>query len=362
MADEKYDVVIIGSGHSGGMAAKILTEKGISCLILNAGAVVDGQKDTEVKPISSLPYRGFKQPGRLSHILQSTEFNANVWVDEKEVPYTFDPDRPYNWARVRHFGGRSLVWGCWSFRLSDYEFKAASRDGYGQDWPISLADLAPYYSRVESIFRVQGNNYGLPQYPDGNLIPDDTPLSDSLQRFAAAGKPLGISVCKPRMALGKDGLASSVNLFLPDAFATGKLKAVPNVVVRELGVDKNTGLVNEVHFVDRHTRREMSVKARVVVLAAGALESTRLLLNSKLANSSGVMGHYLMDQVYGAGIVCSVPEARDGKGDAEADGRKRAHTAVPQYRYQVKELYPWLCHDCVQQARSDGFAKLRRLW
>ena len=123
----------------------------------------------------------------------------------------------------------------------------------------------------------------------------------------------GIPVCKARSSLGVDGLASSVNLLLPDALATGKLQAIPNVVVRELRVDKNTGLVNEAHFVDRLSRREMSVKARVVVLAAGTLESTRLLLNSKLANSSGVMGHYLIDQIYGAGVACSVPEARDGK-------------------------------------------------
>jgi choline dehydrogenase-like flavoprotein len=124
-------------------------------------------------------------------------------------------------------------------------------------------------------------------------------------------------------------LASSVNLLLPDAFATGKLKAIPNVVVRELGIDKKTGLVNEAHFVDRLSRREMSVKARVVVLAAGTLESTRLLLNSKLANSSGVMGHYLVDQVYGPGIVCSVPEARDGKATPALIG---GGALVPRFR------------------------------
>ena len=115
-------------------------------------------------------------------------------------------------------------------------------------------------------------------------------------------------LCRQRTSLGIDGLASSVNLLLPDAFATGKLQAIPNVVVRELSVDKNTGLVNEAHFVDRLSRREMSVKARVVVLAAGTLESTRLLLNSKLANSSGVMGHYLIDQIYGAGIAAPFPK------------------------------------------------------
>ena len=124
---------------------------------------------------------------------------------------------------------------------------------------------------------------------------------------------MAVPVCKTRTSLGVDGLASSVNLLLPDAFATGKLTAVPNVVVRELTTDKKTGLVKAASFLDRHSRREMSVKARVVVLAAGCLESTRLLLNSGLANSSGVLGHYLMDQVYGPGIVCSVPEARDGK-------------------------------------------------
>jgi len=329
MSDETVDVLIIGSGHSGGMAAKVLTEKGIRCLMLNAGPVVDAQKDTEVKPVSALPFRGFKQPGILPHVFQSNEFNANTWVDEKEVPYTYDAQHPYNWVRVRLFGGRSLFWSRQSFRLSDYEFKGKSHDGYGDDWPIGLQDVAPYYSRVEEIFRVRGRAEGLPQYPDGNFVVDDSPWSGSMERFVAAGKGMGIPVCKARSAEGVDGLASSVNLLLPDAIATGKLRAIPNVVVRELSVDKNTGLVNEAHFVDRLSRREMSVKARVVVLAAGTLESTRLLLNSKIANSSGVMGHYLIDQVYGPGIVCSVPEARDSQA---APGLMGGGALIPQFR------------------------------
>ncbi|MGB0123391.1 MAG: GMC family oxidoreductase [Silvibacterium sp.] len=329
MAEETVDVLIIGSGHSGGMAAKILTEKGISCLMLNAGPIADVHRDTEVKPAYALPFRGFKQPGRLPHVFQSNEFNANTWVDEKEVPYTFDPQHPYNWVRVRLFGGRSLFWSRQSFRLSDYEFKGKSHDGFGDDWPISLADLAPYYSRVEASFRVRGHAVGLPQYPDGNFVADDSPWAGCMERFRAAGTQMAIPVCKPRESLGVDGLASSVNLLLPDAFATGKLRAIPNVVVRELSVDKHTGMVNEAHFVDRLSRREMSVKARVVVLAAGTLESTRLLLNSKLANSSGVMGHYLIDQVYGAGIVCSVPEARDGKSTPEL---MRGQALIPRFR------------------------------
>ena len=161
-------------------------------------------------------------------------------MDEKEVPYTFDPKHPYNWVRVRLFGGRSLFWARQSFRLSDYEFKAKDHDGFGDNWPIGLADLAPYYSRVEEIFRVSGHQDGLPQYPDGNFVEDNSPWSGSMQRFIAAGKKLGVPVCKPRSALGVDGLASSINLLLPDAFATGKLTAIPNVVVRELSVDTNT--------------------------------------------------------------------------------------------------------------------------
>ncbi len=329
MPEETVDVLIVGSGHSGGMVAKILTEKGISCVMLNAGPIVDYQKDRELKPAYELPYRGFNMPGRLPHVFQANEFNANTWVDEKEVPYTFNPDEPYNWVRVRLFGGRSLFWARQSFRLSDYEFKAKDHDGFGTNWPIDLSDLAPYYSRVEEIFRVSGHPDGLPQYPDGNFVVDDSPWSGSMQRFIAAGKRLNVPVCKARSAMGRDGLASSINLLLPDAFATGKLTAVPNVVVREITVDKNTGLANGANFVDRHSRREMSVKARVVVLAAGCLESTRLLLNSKLANSSGVLGHYLIDNVYGPGVVCSVPEARDGKATPDLMG---GDGLIPRFR------------------------------
>ncbi len=317
MSEEKVDVLIIGSGHSGGMAANILTSKGISCLMLNAGPIVDFQKDRETKAAYELPYHGFKDPKKVPHIFQANEFNANTWVDEKEVPYTCDPKNPYNWVRVRLFGGRSLFWARQSFRLSDYEFKAKDHDGFGENWPINLAELDPYYSRVEAIFRVRGRREGLPQYPDGNFVEDTSGgWSDFMQRVIAAAKPMGINVCKPRSAMGVDGLASSINLLLPDAFASGKLRTVPNAVVRELTVDKNTGQVSGARFVDRHSRREMTVKARVVVLAAGTLESTRLLLNSGIANSSGVMGHYLIDQTYGAGISGSLKEARDGKAPA----------------------------------------------
>src|SRR6201989_3006979 len=170
MVEETVDVLIIGSGRAGGMAAKVLTEKGISCLMLNAGPVADVARDAQRKPSYELPYHGFKPPGRLEHVFQASEFNANVWVDEEEVPYTFDPAQPYNWVRVRLFGGRSLFWSRQSFRLSDYEFQGKSHDGFGDDLPIDHAEMDPYYSRTEAILRVEGRAEGLKQMPDGNFV------------------------------------------------------------------------------------------------------------------------------------------------------------------------------------------------
>ncbi|HEX4232323.1 MAG TPA: GMC family oxidoreductase [Bryobacteraceae bacterium] len=330
MPVKTYDVLIVGSGHSGGMAAKILTEKGISCLMLNAGPEADYEKDRSIKHAYELPYRGFDKPGRWEHANHFNEFTANQWVSDRQVPYTNPPDAPYNWVRVRLLGGRSLFWARQSFRLSNYEFKAAEIDGTGDSWPVSLEDMAPYYSRVEQIFRVSGVKEGWPQFPDGNYVettfPPDT---GSMKRLTEVVNKQGVGISKWRVALGKDGLASSINLLLPDALDTGKLDIAQNAIVRQISVDKNTGLANGAHFVDRHSGREMQVKARAVVLAAGALESTRLLLNSKIANSSGVMGHYLVDQMYGVSVVASVPEARDGKAPP---GLMGGSAVVPRFR------------------------------
>jgi choline dehydrogenase-like flavoprotein len=330
MAVKEYDVLIVGSGHSGGMAANILTQKGISCLMLNAGPQADLAKDRVAKPVYELPYRGFGEPGRHPHIYQANEYNANQWVDEREVPYTHDPDKPYNWVRVRLLGGRSLFWARESFRLSDFEFKAADLEGTGDNWPLSLADLDPYYTRVEGIFKVAGRKEGWPQFPDGNFVETNYPPdSQTIKKVIDLATKRGIGCSKGRSAQGQNGLASSINLLLPDALATGKLDIVPNAIVREITTDKNTGLANGAHFIDRHSRREMHVKARVVVLAAGCLESTRLLLNSGIANSSGALGRYLIDQIYGINVVASVPEAMDGKAP---QGLMGGNTFMPRFR------------------------------
>ncbi len=314
MAQSEFDVLIIGSGASGGMAAYILAQKGAKCLLLEAGPLVDFQRQRGLKAVYELPYRGFGKPGRLSHVFQANEFNANQWVDEEQVPYTHNPKEPYNWVRVRMIGGKSLFWARMSYRLSDYEFKAKDHDGFGDNWPISYAELAPFYDRVEPIFRVSGRKEGLAQLPDGNFVADNSPDVESLKRFAAAGKAHGMTVTKIRRSLGDGQFASSSNLLLPAAQATGNLTIVPNAVVREITTDKKTGLADGVNFVDRQSGRELRARAKVVVLGASCLESTRILLNSKIANSSGVLGHYLHDQFYiSNGVIAIVPEAKDGK-------------------------------------------------
>ncbi len=335
MAIKQYDVLIVGSGHSGGMAANILAQKGISCLMLNAGPEADFERDRSFKSAYELPYRGFNKPGRLPHVFQATEFNANQWVDEKEVPYTYPTNAPYNWVRVRLLGGRSLFWARQSFRLSDFEFKAREIDGTGDNWPISLADLAPFYSRAEKIFQVVGRKEGWSQFPDGDFVDTSFPPdSETIKQVTELATKQNIPVSKGRYARGQNGLASSINLLLPDALATGKLDIVQNAIVREISVDKNTGLANGAHFVDRHTSREMHVKARIVVLAAGCLESTRLLMNSNICNSSGVMGHYLVDQMYGVSVVASVPEARDRKAKP---GLMGGGVFIPRFRNLTKD-------------------------
>jgi choline dehydrogenase-like flavoprotein len=307
-----HEVLIIGSGASGGMMARQLTAKGIKCLMLDAGPPVDFEHDRVTRNVYDLPYRGFPQPGRFPHITQANEFNGNVWADEKQNPYTYEADSPYNWVRVRRVGGKTLVWGRASWRLSDFEFKGKDHDGFGENWPIGYADLAPYYDKVEPILRVTGRKEGLPQLPDGIFIEDGSKPSEAIFRFTEAAKKKGIPTTQPRRATGQ--MASSVNLMLPDALATGNLKIVPNAVGREITKDPKTGLANGAHFIDRQSKREYHVGARVVVVGASTLETTRLLLNSGLANSSGELGRYLFDQFYiKLAVVATVPEARGGK-------------------------------------------------
>ncbi|MEZ5395766.1 MAG: GMC family oxidoreductase [Bryobacterales bacterium] len=281
--------------------------------MLEAGPLPEFDKKTAMRNAYELPYRGLGNPQRLNHVVQADEFNANRWVDEKEVPYTYTEGDPYYWVRVRMVGGKSLFWARMSFRLSDYEFKAKDLDGFGENWPIEYADLAPFYDRVEALFKVSGKKEGLPQLPDGVFVPDETPFSPTIERIQAAGAKHDIPVTKIRRSQGDGRMASSFNITLPRALSTGKLDLVENAVARAVTIDKTTGLANGVSFVDRRSGREMHAKAKRVVVAASCLESVRLLLNSGIANSSGALGHYLMDQFYVKGSVVAVAPDSDGR-------------------------------------------------
>ena len=198
-------------------------QTGINCLLLEAGPQVDFTRQRGAKAVYELPYRGFGKPGKLPHVFQASEFNANQWVDEQQVPYTHDPKSPYNWVRVRMMGGKSNFWARMSYRLSDFEFKGKDHDGFGENWPISYAELAPFYDRVDPIFRVAGRKEGLAQLPDGLFEDDTSPDSGAALRFAAAGKSRGMTLTKIRRSQGNGQLASSWNLLLPDAHGDGQI-------------------------------------------------------------------------------------------------------------------------------------------
>ncbi len=321
-----FPVVIVGSGAAGGMAAWALTQLGMECCLLEAGPLIDIDKQRELRAVFDLPFRGFGTPERFLHVVQASEFDENLWAGEKENPYSYPPGDPYYWVRIRMAGGRTTRWGRASWRLSDLDFQAKDLDGFGENWPLKYDDLAHFYDRAETLFSVQGRNEGIPQLPDGKLLPDESPDSPANQRFIAAAAKRDIRITKPRRATGT--LASSLNLLLPAAVESGKLKLVTNAVAREVTIDPVSGRANGVSFVDRRSRREFHVAAEAVILGASTLESTRLLLNSKstrwpegLANARGTLGRYLFDQFYVKSVVQAiVPEARASRGQSRVTG------------------------------------------
>ena len=358
-----YDAIIIGSGATGGWAAKDLCEAGLNVAVIEAGRKLDPDKDfTEHKWPFDLPFRGFGQPGvimreQLSSATVANEYNRHMYVLDKEHPYTTPPDKPFDWVRSRQVGGRSIVWGRQSYRLSDYDFKAATHDGYGEDWPIAYKDLAPYYDKVEAFIGISGRAENLPQLPDGRFLPPmnltcaEQLLKKAVDGFGDRKLTIGRTAILTQNHMGRakchwcghcsrgcttGSYYSSPASTLPAAEATGRMTLITNAVASHIVVDNN-GKARGVHYFDRETQASREVFGKVILVCAATLESTRLLLNSKsrfhpagLGNSHDVLGRYLMDHTIrvGAGGILHV-----GRGPVSSwdDGRANG-IYIPRFR------------------------------
>lgn len=354
---EKFDVVVVGSGAGGGSAVQVLTGLGIQVALLEAGPMLDVNKEyKEHMWPYQVDHRG-AEPGGAAYFGRGKPYGyftttSGGWELDGE-PYTVGEGSQFRWFRSRIIGGRTNHYGRMSFRFSDYDFKPYSRDGLGADWPISYEDIAPYYDKCEEFIGVTGSKEGIRSAPDGVFEEPPPPKVHELLIKEACGK-LGIPCIPNRRAVitkarkdrpachycGQCGrgcktasnyASSQIQIF--PAMKTGKLKVFTGAMVREVltdGSGKATGVV----YVDKETRTERRVMARVVILAASACESARILLNSKtrefpngVANSSGLVGRYLMDTV-GFGLSGYLP-ALEGMPHYDTDGAGGAHLYMP---------------------------------
>ena len=264
------------------------------------------------------------------------EYNYDWFANDLDEPYTTAADKPFGWlGRMRVVGGRTNVWGRQSYRLSDLDLKARSHDGYGDDWPLSYKDLEPYYDVVEDYVGISGQAEGVPELPDGRFHPAmpmtcgemqmRTRVKQKLGRTVTIGRTANITrpingrqachYCGPcERGCVTHSYFNSAFTTVADALNSGNCTLIPNAMVYKVLVDAATGKATGVLYIDRNTREPVEVSARAVVLCAQSLESTRILLNSAtrqhpagLANSSGVLGHYLMDHHASAGASGALP-------------------------------------------------------
>ena len=334
--DPAYDVIVVGSGASGGWTAKRLSEAGVNVALVEAGRPHGRDDFREHKRPFDLPYGNLSRDllrvtrPRQTDCYACTEFNADWFVNDHDEPYTTPGDKPFSWqGRLRLVGGRTNVWARQSYRFSEQDLKGHSFDGEGEDWPLSYADLAPYYDTVERYIGVSGRAEQVPELPDGQFQPA-MPMTCAETRFRARVKrTLGWTATIGRTAnltAAQNGRGAchycgpcergcatrsyfnSAQTTVPDAIAAGHCTLITNAMVHQVVMDRDHRRATGIRYVDRVTRETREIKARAVVLCAQALESVRILLNSAttrqpngLANSSGVLGRYLMDHLWVAG-------------------------------------------------------------
>jgi len=357
-----YDAIVIGSGISGGWAAKELCEKGLKTLVLERGRMVrHGDYPTAMKEDWELPNRNhmsaeelldYEKQQRLGYSMRPS--TKHWWVKDTEHPYT--EKQRFDWIRGYHVGGRSIMWGRHSYRWSDLDFEANARDGHGVDWPIRYADLAPWYDHVEQFAGIQGQAEGLAHLPDGRFQPPielNCIESHARERIKQAfGRTLtigrtanltqgihGRGACQYRNRCMRGcpygAYFSSNAATLPAAEATGNLRLRPHSVVHSIIYDAEQGRATGVRVLDAETGASMEFFARIIFSCASALGSTFILMNSRsdahpegLGNSSGQLGHNLMDHHYRAGATGQHP----GFADRYYEGRRPTGFYLARFR------------------------------
>jgi choline dehydrogenase-like flavoprotein len=361
-----FDAIVVGSGITGGWAAKELTEKGLKTLVLEAGRNIVPEEDyIEHVPQWEMKFRGMGDRRNLAENqpIQSTcyacdEWSSKFFISDKDHPYTTDPGKPFRWIRGRQVGGRSIMWGRQSYRWSDLDFEANLRDGIAVDWPIRYADIAPWYDYVEEFAGISGEALGLAQLPDSKFLPPmelnctERIVRSELAKHFGGERVLTIGraailtqdhrgraachYCGPceRGCITRSYF-SSLNATLPAAEKTGRMTLRPFSVVHSVIVDQKTRRAAGVRVIDSQTKASVEFRAKVVFLCASALESVRILFNSAtpdfsngLANSSGVLGHNLMDHVTAGGATALIP----GNEDRLELGRRPNGTYTPRFR------------------------------
>jgi choline dehydrogenase-like flavoprotein len=364
MQTQEYDAIVVGSGISGGWAAKELTEKGLRVLVLERGKNIEHIKDyvNATKAPWEYPHRGGRTRAmeELYPVLKRdyplNETNLDYWASDKDSPYT--EVKRFDWFRGYHVGGRSLMWGRQSYRHSDFDFEANAKEGVAVDWPIRYAEISPWYDYVERHAGINGSIEGMPQLPDGKFLPPmqlncgEKMVADKANKIFGPHRRIipgrsanltqghdGRSACQYRNAcwLGcpYGAYFSSQSSTLPHAAKTGKMTLKPWQIVSEVIYDKDAKRATGVRAMDALNNQMTDYKAKVVFLCASTLNSTWLLMRSAtdvwpggLGSSSGELGHNLMDHHFRAGAQGSL----EGLDDKYVFGRRPNGFYIPRYQ------------------------------
>jgi choline dehydrogenase-like flavoprotein len=364
MAENNYDAIVIGSGISGGWAAKELTEKGLKTIMLERGKDIVHVKDyvNATKGPWEFPHRGgrtqqmIKDYPKLKRDYPLNETNLDWWANDKDSPYT--EIKPFDWFRGYHVGGRSLMWGRQSYRMSDFDFEANAKEGIAIDWPIRYEDIAPWYDHAERFAGISGSKEGLPQLPDGQFLPpmDMTCVEKDVAarikehykgaRTMIIGRTANITVehegrtaCQFRnkcwLGCPFGAYFSTQSSTLPAAMKTGNLTVRPWSIVTKILYNKDTKKATGVEVLDAETNKTYQYFAKIIFLNASTLNSAWILMNSAtdvwhdgLGSSSGELGHNIMDHHLGVGAQGTV----EGYEDKYYFGRRANGIYIPRYR------------------------------